>query len=54
MQECRCEKLEYAGVCAPWLLQQDTIGDNMKIVDLKDVEYEEWMKIVRRVRSNDG
>jgi len=25
----------------------------MKIIDLKDMEYEEWMKIVRRVRSND-
>jgi len=25
----------------------------MRIIDLKDLEYEEWMKIVRRVRSND-
>jgi len=25
----------------------------MRIIDLKDLAYEEWMKIVRRVRSND-
>jgi len=26
----------------------------MRIVDLRDMEYEEWVKIVRRVRDNDA
>jgi len=26
----------------------------MKIIDLKDMEYEEWIKIVRRVRDEDA
>jgi len=54
VQGCRYEKLEYAVVCTPRLLQQDTIGDSMRIVDLRDMEYEEWVKIVRRVRDNDA
>jgi len=26
----------------------------MRIIDLKDLEYEEWIKIVRRVRDEDA
>jgi len=26
----------------------------MRIIDLKDMEYEEWIKIVRRVRDEDA